>query len=341
MNRRQFLATAVTAAAGAFRSRAQGSGARLVTVTGVLGAADAGLVLPHEHILVSLDVPGPYDPAARDLPAEYRYDADAVLRAALPHVKAAMAAGVRTMAEATPAFLGRDPRVLKRLSEATGLAILTNTGYYGAREDRHLPAHALTESADALAARWTREVRDGIDGTGIRPGFIKIGVDPGPLSEMDVRLVQAAARTHRATGLAIACHTGPAIAARGVLAVLQDEGVDPRAWIWVHAQGESDMSAHVEIAQRGAWVEFDGVGPETIDQHVALIANMRRHGVINRVLVSHDAGWYSIGQPGGGEFRGFTDLTNRLLPALRKSGLSEAEIRQITRTNPAAALAIK
>ena len=115
--------------------------------------------------------------------------------------------------ECTPAYLGRDPVLLQRLSRAASLQILTNTGYYGAANDKFLPPHAFTESADQLAARWIREARDGIDGTGVRPAFMKIGVDAGPLSAVDEKLVRAAARTHRATGLPIYSHTGNGIAA--------------------------------------------------------------------------------------------------------------------------------
>jgi len=343
MHRRQFLRSTAAAAASlaGLPARSRAAAGQLMTVTGPMAADAAGLMLPHEHIMVSLSVPGPFDAARPDLPERYRYDRDEVVRVALPHVRAAASAGVRTLAEATPAFLGRDPLVLKRLSEVSGVRILTNTGYYGARDDQHLPPHARTESADALAARWTREFRDGIGDTGVRPGFIKIGVDPGRLSDIDAKLVRAAARTHRATGLAIACHTGPAVAARDVLSVLEDEGVPPDAWIWVHAQAESDLEAHVEIARRGAWVEFDGVGPDSLERHAALVLNLRRRGLLARVLISHDAGWYRIGEPGGGEFRGFTVLVEEFLPALRKSGLGEEEIRQLTHENPAQAYGVR
>ena len=67
------------------------------------------------------------------------------------------ARGCATLVECTPAYLGRDPRLLRRLSEASGLHILTNTGYYGANKDKHLPPHAFTETAEQLAARWIRE----------------------------------------------------------------------------------------------------------------------------------------------------------------------------------------
>lgn len=56
----------------------------------------------------------------------------------------------------------------------------------------------------------TWEWEHGIGKTDIRPRFIKIGVDPGSLSPIDRKLVQAACRAHLETGLTIAVHTGPA-----------------------------------------------------------------------------------------------------------------------------------
>ena len=163
------------------------------------------MTLPHEHVLVD------FIGAAEVSPD--RYDRDEVFRTVLPFVEQFRKLGGQTLVECIPAYLGRDPRLLKRLSQAAGLHLLTNTGYYGARDDQFLPPHAFSESPDQLAARWIREWEDGIDGTGIRPGLMKIGVDSGTLSEVDRKLVQAAARTHLKTGLTIAAHTGPAEAA--------------------------------------------------------------------------------------------------------------------------------
>ncbi len=231
--------------------------------------------------------------------------------------------------------------LLKRLADASGLNLLVSTGYYGARDDLHLPSHALTESADALAERWIREWTTGIDGTGIRPGFIKIGLDPGPLSAIDRKLIEAAARTHLATGLTIAAHTGPAAGALDQLAVLEAEGVDPSAWIWVHAQAEADSTVHVRAARSGAWISFDGLAPDNVERYVARLAFMKEEHLLHRVLVSHDAGWYHVGEPGGGTFRRFDTLFTALLPALRAAGFTDEEIHQLSVVNPAEAFAVR
>lgn len=305
----------------------------VMTVSGPIAPEQMGTTLPHEHVLV--------DFGGAEVVSPDRYDRYDVFETVLPYLQRARALGVRTLVEATPAYLGRDPLLLRRLADASGVQLVVSTGYYGAREDQHLPRHAFGEPADSLAARWIREWTDGIDGTGIRPGFIKIGVDTGPLSEMDRKLIQAAARTHRRTGLTIAAHTGPAAGALDQLAVLEEEGVDPSAWIWVHAQAEDDSTLHVRAAQSGAWISFDGLAPGDVDRYVARVALMKSEGLLQRVLVSHDAGWYHVGEPGGGTFRPYEALFTDFLPALEAAGFTDDEIHQLTVVNPAEAYAVR
>ncbi len=336
MHRRAFLQTAVAALATGCASAVEAADVpplQIMTVSGAIAPAQLGAVLPHEHVLV--DFVG----AAQVSPQ--RYDPDHAFEVVLPHLKRVKQAGCQTVVECTPAYLGRDPVLLQRLAKASELQLLTNTGYYGAGNGKYLPAHAQHESADDLAQRWLNEWRVGIDGTGVRPGFIKIGVDHSPLSGVNQKLVRAAARTHLQSGLTIACHTGSGAAAMEELAILREEGVSPQAWIWVHAQNERRRDLHRRAADLGGWVEFDGVGPDSLDRHVELVLFMKEHGLLHRVLISHDAGWYAVGEPGGGTFRPLTTLFEQFLPALKTAGLTDEEIRRLTVENPARALAIQ
>jgi len=304
---------------------------RLVqTVTGAVAPDRLGLTLMHEHVLV--------DFVGADKVSRSRYDSDEAFRTILPHLERVRTHGCDTFVECTPSYLGRDVALLKRLSEASGLLIVSNTGYYGAANDKHLPAQAFSESADELASRWTRESSAGIDGTAIRPGFMKIGVDAAPLSAVDEKLVRAAGLTHKATGLPIASHTTTGAAALGELTLLSDLGVPASAFIWVHAQNERDTSIHVRVATAGAWVEFDGVSETSIARHVELVRHMQAAKLLERVLVSQDAGWYRVGEPGGGQFRGFETLFTRFVPALLAAGLTESEVRTLLVDNPRRAL---
>ncbi len=333
MNRRRFLQLSALAAAAPLLVRGAARDLEIMTVRGPRAAGELGVALPHEHVLVD------FIGAAAASPS--RYDAGEAFAKIKPFLDEARALGCATLFECTPAHLGRDPKLLVRLSEATGLNLVTNTGYYAARQNKFLPDHVVREDADALAARWTREWREGIEGTGVRPGFIKLGFDAGPLSEVAQKLVRAAARTHRATGLTIAAHTGDDTAALAQNALLRDEQVHPSAWIWVHAQNVKQPETLTTLARAGAWLSFDGISLPSLARHVELVTTMKQRGFLERVLISHDAGWYRPGEPDGGAYRGYDTLFRRFLPALRQAGFSEADITQLTIKNPAQAFAIR
>jgi phosphotriesterase-related protein len=275
-----------------------------------------------------------------DLITRDRYQADDVFQVVLPYLKQAKDLGCDTFVECTPSFIGKDPVLLKRLSEATGILMLTNTGYYGAANDKYVPKHAYDESADQLSARWVKEWEEGIEGTGIRPGFIKIGVDRDVLSEIDKKLVRASARAHLKTGLTVMSHTGFATPAHEEIAVLREEGVHPSAWIWTHAQNEKDNEQHKKAAEAGAWIAFDGVNKNRLERDLVHLKAMKNYGLLDQVLLSHDAGWYEPGKPNGGVFRPFVDLFEAFLPALKENGFSKNEIHKLTVENPKRAFAI-
>jgi phosphotriesterase-related protein len=327
-DRREFLAS--LAALSVVPSAVVAQDGRVATVTGEVASRDLGMVLMHEHVMV--------DFIGADKVDRGRYDADEVVRVALPQLKRARELGCRTLVECTPAFLGRNVALLQRLSRESGLRIIANTGYYGAAGDKYLPAHAFKESPRQLAQRWIDEQRTGIDGTDILPGIMKVGVDPGALSDIDRKLIEAAAIAHKATGLPIASHTVDGTAAHQSLDVLDAVGVAAGAFIWVHAHNERDEASLKRAAGRGAWVEFDGIGPNSVARHVQLVTMMADAGHLGRVLVSHDAGWYHVGEEGGGTFRPFDTLFLRFVPAIVQA-LGESAATQLLVTNPAQALA--
>lgn len=330
VKRRAFLQTIGLAAAAWTRGRAAGEDTLPIqTVTGPVLPQNLALALTHEHVLV--------DFIGADQVSRSRYERDAVARVARPHLVRARELGVRTLFECTPAFLGRDPLLLRRLSEETRLRLVTNTGLYGARQNRFLPDYAHTETARQLAARWIREATEGIEETGIRPGFIKCGVDPAPeLSAVHAKLVDAAGLTHVATGLSIAIHTGsgPGLAQLDRLRAL---GVSPEAFVWVHAHGATD-DVLFAAADRGAWLSFDGLNHPTLVRHRNLCVEMKRRGHLEQVLLSHDAGWFDPAKPDGGPFRPFDLLSTVFIPLLREAGFTTTEIDTLLVTNPARAL---
>jgi phosphotriesterase-related protein len=63
-------------------------------------------------------------------------------------------------------------------------------------------------------------------------------------------------------------------------------------------------------------VEFDGIGAKSIPFHLECVRFMQSKGLLRRTLLSQDSGWYHVGEPGGGEFRGYTFIYSDFLPLL-------------------------
>ncbi len=302
------------------------------TVDKKIQPEEMGLTLIHEHVLV--------DFIGADETGYHRWNKDSVVARVLPYLLEVKARGVKTIVECTPAYLGRDPILLQKLSEASGINFLTNTGYYGAVNGKYLPKSIGTIFVEKLADIWIKEFENGIEDTGVKPAFIKISVNEGAvLSETDSKIVHAAALTHKATGLLIVSHTGSWETAFAQIQILEKDSVDLSSFVWVHAQNEADMNKYKIAAQKGVWVSLDGVAWD-VEGHLEKITFMKNAGLLEKLLVSHDAGWYSPGEVNGGEFKGFTSLFDDLIPKLKERGFTEVDIHQILVVNPQTAFAI-
>jgi predicted metal-dependent phosphotriesterase family hydrolase len=335
ISRKQFIRNSFLAGTSAllwpeFRRVA---GETVMSVKGPLETNKMGFTLTHEHIMAD------FIGAAKF--SKSRYNAEEVFTVALPFVKDAKVKGVDTFIDCTPAYLGRDAQILKRLSDATGMNMLTTTGYYGAVNEKFVPAHAYNETPEQLANRWIEEWNNGIEGTSIKPGLIKTSTDKGPLTPMQRKLIQAAGITHLYTGLTIAVHSGDGDAAFEQLDLLKEIGVSPSARIWVHAQNESNKEMHIRAGKIGSWVSFDGVNPDSLQVHLNYLQSMKYNHLLEQVLVSQDSGWYNVGDPQGGKFKPYTCIMTQFIPLLRQNGFTADEVDLIFRKNPERAFAVK
>lgn len=308
---------------------------KVITVTGEIRPDKIGLTLSHEHVLVDFIGAEFSEPA--------RYDMEQAYKVILPHILEIKELGVKTFVDCTPKYLGRDPLLLRKLSEETGIQFITNTGFYGAVNDKYIPEAVKLMPPETIAAFWIAEFQQGIDGTGVRPGFIKIGVERGDLSPFHQTLVKAAALAHKATGLTIKSHTGLSTPAFQQLEILKNEGVKPDAFIWTHAHNEKDLSKHVEAAKMGAWISLDGFwgGKEKAEEIAAMVVNLKKHNCLHRVLLSQDAGWFDPDKPDGENYQPHTHLFSELIPALNEAGITDADINQILTKNPGKAFMVK
>jgi len=335
ISRKKFITDSFLAGAGAFMLPRLISEEKemIMTVNGPIDPQKMGFTLTHEHVMA--------DFIGAEKFSKSRYNSDEVFETSLPFIKDIKAKGVDTFIDCTPAYLGRDAAILKRLSDATGINMLTTTGYYGAVNEKFVPKHAYGESAQQLADRWTNEWNKGIEDTSIKPGLIKTSTDKGPLTPMQRKLIQAAAITHLSTGLTIAVHSGNGDAAFEQLEILKEQGVSPSARIWVHAQNETNKEMHIRAGKLKTWVSFDGVNLDTLQTNLDHLKTMKEHNLLEQVLVSQDSGWYNVGDPKGGNFKPYTCVITQFIPLLHENGFTQNEIDLIFKKNPAKAFAIR
>jgi len=312
----------------------------IMTVNGPVPSSEMGITLTHEHVLV--------DFIGADSTGYHRWNKQEVVEVVTPYLLAIQNLNVSTFIDCTPKYIGRDPELLKRLSHKTGMHFITNTGYYGAVNNKFIPSAFYQMSAQEVSALWIEEFENGIEGSGIRPGFIKIGVNPDDtLSPEHKKIITAAALTHQKTGLVIASHTGPEQPAFEQIKVLEAQGVDPSAFIWVHAQ-KGSLEGNIRAARSGAWISLDNVKisrpPDAkfnVKWYAERIIALQKANLLHKVLISHDAGWYSPGEENGGSFRGFTGIFEVLVPLLKRSGFSQSDLDQLLITNPRVAFTLK
>ncbi|MFC4094963.1 phosphotriesterase family protein [Euzebyella saccharophila] len=294
----------------------------IATVKGFINAKSLGVSLTHEHVMSNFGKPSD---------STSFYDESRLMKQVVPYLKGLKEMGIHSIFDCTTAYFGRRIDLLEKISDASGVHIITNTGFYGSANDRYIPKFAYQLSPAELAETWTNEFFDGIEGTSVHPGFIKLAFDSGEPSEIDQKLVEAGIITHSKTGLTLAIHTGENIqAAYLTLKLLNEKGVLPNAWIWVHANKVTDDKILLEMAKKGAWISLDGVKADNVEGYVQRLSKFKKHDLLHKVLVSHDGN----GFPAGGAIRQFDAIPLHLIPALKNSGFTQSEIDQLLIDNP-------
>ena len=250
----------------------------IMTVNGVIGKADLGVTTPHEHALIDISnqYPGersPNNPGWTEKVGRKHYellmkDPYALcdnLRlddkdTAVAEVKRFADAGGKTFVDVTTPCIGRDVKFLKRLADETGLNVVAACGFYTA--DAHQKRVAAM-SADMIADEFTRELDEGIDGTGIRAGIIgEIGTSQ-TLFDEEIKVLRAAAVAHGRTGAPVMVHLNPwAKHALKVIDILEAGGVAPERICLCHLDVLLDLADMRAVLKRGAYVEFDNFGKE-------------------------------------------------------------------------------
>jgi phosphotriesterase-related protein len=304
--------------------------AQLITTLGPKNADEMGMILPHEHVFVDL--------RTWDQPGYGEADPADVIKLMAPELAKARAVGITTIGECSTVGVGRRADILKAVSEATDFPLLAPTGIY---REPWIPDWAHAASEEELRDWMTGELLGEIEGSGVQAGWIKLSAGDEGLTVGETKVLRAAVAAGAATNAVIGSHTIQGWVVRDQLDIVEAVGYTPERFIWIHAQAEPDFDVNVEIARRGAWIEYDAIGSEDTDDgfYVERIQRMLDAGLGHHLLLSHDRGWYDPAQPGGGTPRPFTYISERFLPQLQKAGVNEATIRQLTHTNPFRAFA--
>ena len=300
-----------------------------VTVTGRIPVDKLGMILPHEHVVTDL--------RAHDAPGFGLVDEADVVRVMRPQIEAARAAGVTAIIECTPAGVGRNVLALRALSTAAGFPLVASAGTY---REAYMPSWVREMDDEQLVDWLRREVNEGMDGTDIVGGIIKLAVSDTGITALEEKVLRAAGRVGAQFGVTVASHTTAGRSAVEEADILGSEGLPPERFVWVHTQAEPDMGYHKEMAARGCYLEYDGIGAGADSAADAeQIGQVFAWGYQERVLLSQDAGWYKPGERDGGEQTPYDFLPKEFLALLRQKGFSQDDIRLLAETNPKRAFA--
>jgi phosphotriesterase-related protein len=278
----RILPAAEAIAAPAEKSR---GAAVLETVTGPLRAREVRWALAHEHFFV--DFNGPTSPKYMDV------DWADVTGACVNNARILRTQGVDLLIDWTNMGVGRNVLLLRDVSRRTGLKIVSASGIYKSLVPPQFEKASITD----LAAHFFRELTEGVDGTGIRAGWIKCATTEAGPTRGDTRIHRAAARAAKRARATISLHSPHADATRAVVRTLESEGFDLRRFVWGHAQ-PSPVAEHVAMARRGAMVQYDAIsattdpffhGPTDDESMLDRIEEMIGAGFGDRVLVASDA----------------------------------------------------
>src|SRR4051812_1153136 len=134
------------------------------TIRGPIDASELGRTLSHEHLTAG-------GPGMERLP--WIYDETEAVAVNIAALQRARDAGVDSLIDCTTLDLGRQTVLFQQVAAAdTGVHIVCATGVY-----RWVPMYFNRREVDDIAAHFLHELRDGIDGTGLRPGIIKLAWD--------------------------------------------------------------------------------------------------------------------------------------------------------------------
>jgi predicted metal-dependent phosphotriesterase family hydrolase len=300
--------------------------ATVMTVTGPVPAEKLGYTLMHEHLFLDL---------TKDTWTNNNFLSDPDLT--LMELQRYKDAGGVTLVDQTNRGLGQDPIAVKDMAERSGLNIILGSGWY--REPYYEP-YLYRWKTDQIAEQITRDVAEGIDDTGVRAGIIgEIGAHFTWISPVEERMLRAAGRAQKKTGVTLTLHATRAPLGLDQLDILKEEDVDPRRVVVGHAHSYPYHTYHAEIARRGAFLTFDRMGVTNgyeRQRNLRLIGELLDAGFVSHVMLSQDVCYKSDLVAYGGLGYGF--VPGQLTGILREAGVTDEQLHQMMIDNPRRAL---
>ncbi len=310
----------------------------VMTVTGPIPLESLGLTLMHEHCTFAY--PGwfadesvePYSPEK----------AEAACLKVLADIKGL---GVRTVVDATAADVGgRDPHLLKRLSEKSGVHIIAATGLFpesvgAANYYKWQSAMRGRNIAEDLYELFTTELTVGIRGSGVKAGILKVATgDPG-ITDYEAVVFEVAVKVARERGISIITHTEAATVAPLQQDLFLKLGADPARIMIGHQNNSEDINYALNQLERpGFYLGFDRSNPLMSSASEDNIVELVKRGYGDRIMLSHDYIFYWLGRSGKLDPRfaaWYPDyIFKRLIPRMNAAGITEQQIQSILTDNP-------
>ncbi|HEX6130017.1 MAG TPA: phosphotriesterase-related protein [Candidatus Limnocylindria bacterium] len=311
------------------------------TCRGPVSPADIGPTLIHEHIFVR-------NPELELNLPDGEWDEASAIDRAVAGLEALHGLGIRTVVDLTVPGLGRDLRAVAAVARRTRVNIVVSTGWYSPNV---LPTYfafhrpgGLIDGPDPLEGLFVRDITEGIAGTGIRAGMLKVMTEAEGMTPDVSRVLTAAAAAQRVTGIPITTHSNPAL--RNGLqqqAFLGERGVPPERLVIGHSGDGADLAYLRELMDNGSTLGMDRFGMRHVlddETRLRTVLSLLELGYADRMVLSHDAAFYSHVTTPSWRAQTAPDwhmehISRRILPALRQAGVAEAEIEQMMVRNPA------
>jgi len=312
------------------------------TVLGPLDASRLGFTLPHEHICAS-------SAGFWQVWPEFFDGRENFINKVVDKLKAARDEGVDTIVDVTPADVGRDIRLLAEVSRKSGMHIIACTGHW-----LYPSLSMAARTMEELAEFFILEIERGIEGTGIKPGVIKVATDHEGVTPFLEKALRAAARASKATDVPVTTHTYATDRIGEKQAyIFEDEGLNPAMVCLGHCDDTDDMNYLTGLLKRGYTIGMDHMpwgieAPEgeepkalTWQQRAKCLKKLIDAGFCSRIFLSND--WYfgiSMAPAGFMEAKekanpdGILFNNRKTIPYLKTLGVTDQEIRMITVENP-------